>query len=164
MDLNKIDALLERYWGGETSLEEEEQLRDYFCRDGIPEQYKETAALFRYFDTQKKKSVEDNAFDAAVLEKTGARKQAKIRRLLYNTMRIAAGVAVLITATWFVRQEVRQSTPQEMVDTYDDPKLALEETKKALLMISKSFGRAEEETKKINMINEAREEIGKKNM
>jgi hypothetical protein len=164
MDLNKIDALLERYWSGETSLEEEEQLRDYFRRDGISEQYREAATLFRYFDAQKKKSIEDASFDAAILEKTASPKRGKVTRLLYNSMRIAAGVAVLMTAIWFVRQEVRQTTPQEMVDTYDDPKLALEETKKALLMISKSFGRAEEETKKINLINEASEEIGKKKM
>lgn len=164
MDLNKIDALLERYWNGETSLEEEEQLRDYFRRDGVPEHYRDTATLFRYFDTQKKSSVDDAGFDATVIEKISAPKRGRVTRLLYNTMRIAAGIAVLMTAVWFVRQEVRETTPQEIVDTYDDPKLALEETKKALLMISKSFGRAEEETKKINMLNEAREEIGKKKM
>ena len=164
MDLNKIDALLERYWNGETSLEEEEQLRDYFGRDGMPEQYRETANLFRYFDIQKKKSVDDIAFDAAVLSKMDAPRRGKITKLFYNSMRIAAGVAVLMMAVWFVRREVRETTPTEIVDTYDDPKLALEETKKALLMISKSFGRAEAETKKINMLNEAREEIGKKKM
>jgi len=77
-------------------------------------------------------------------------------------MRIAAGLAVLLMAVWFVRNEVRKSTPQEVVDTYDDPQLAFEETKKALLMISKSFGTAEEQAKKINMFNEAQEEIQKK--
>ena len=65
-------------------------------------------------------------------------------------------------AVWFIRNEARESTPQEMVDTYDDPKLAFEETKKALMMISKSFGTAEEQAKKINMFNEAQEEIQKK--
>ena len=164
MDLNKIDALLERYWNGETSLEEEEQLRDYFRRDGIPEQYRETASLFRYFDGQKKKSLGDASFDATVLAKTAAPKRGKLVSLVYNAMRIAAGVAVLMMAVWFIRREVRETTPPEIVDTYDDPKLALEETKKAFLMISKSFGRAEQETKKINILNEAREEIGKKKM
>jgi hypothetical protein len=164
MDLNKIDALLERYWAGETSLEEEEQLRDYFRRDGVPETYRETANLFRYFDTQKKKSVDDAGFDAAVLAKTGVPKRGKMIKLFSNSMRIAAGVAVLMLAVWFVRREVRETTPPEIVDTYDDPKLALEETKKALLMISKSFGRAEQETKKINLLNEAKEEIGKQKM
>ncbi len=58
---------------------------------------------------------------------------------------------------------VRETTPQAVVDTYDDPKLAFEETKKALLMISKSFGTAEEQARKINMFNEAQEEIQREN-
>ena len=76
-------------------------------------------------------------------------------------MRIAAGIAVLMVAVWFIKTEVRKSTPQEIVDTYDDPQLAFEETKKALMMISKGFGQAEQEAKKINLFNEAQEEIQK---
>ena len=75
---------------------------------------------------------------------------------------VAAGLAVVIAATWFIRTEIRSSMPQEVVDTYDDPKMAFEETKKALLIISKSFGTAEAQTRKINMFNEAQEEIQKK--
>jgi hypothetical protein len=89
-------------------------------------------------------------------------KQQRVVRLFYNTMRIAAGLAVVFVATWFIRSEIRSSTPQEVVDTYDDPKLAFEETKKALLMISRSFGTAEEQAKKLNLFNEAQEEIQKK--
>ena len=55
MDSNKIEALLNKYWNCETSLEEEQQLRDYFKQGNIPEQLKEAASLFRYFELQKKK-------------------------------------------------------------------------------------------------------------
>jgi NAD(P)H-hydrate repair Nnr-like enzyme with NAD(P)H-hydrate dehydratase domain len=82
-----------------------------------------------------------------------------VRSLFQNSMRIAAGIAVLMVAVYFIRTEVRKTTPQEIVDTYDDPKLAFEETKKALMMISKGFGKAEEGAKKINLLNEATEEI-----
>lgn len=162
MDSNKIEALLNKYWNCETSLEEEQQLRDYFKGGNIPEQLRETAALFRYFELQKKKSLSDVSFDAQVLAKTKRANKSIVVKLVYNTLRIAAGVAVLVVAVWFIRNEVRKDTPQAVVDTYDDPKLALEETKKALLMISRSFGRAEKETKKINIFNEAQEEIQKK--
>jgi hypothetical protein len=76
-------------------------------------------------------------------------------------MRIAAGVAVLVTATYLVRNEIRETTPQAAVDTYDDPKLAFEETKKALMMISKSFGSAKEKAKNLNKFNEAQEQVQK---
>jgi hypothetical protein len=161
MDSNKINDLLAKYWNCETSLEEEQQLHEYFKGGEIPEQLKETAALFQYFGQHKKKSLNDDAFEQRVLEKVKTPAQGKMVRILYNTMRIAAGVAVLLAAIWFVRKEVRTTTPQAVVDTYDDPQLAFEETKKALLMISKSFGKAEEQTRKINMFNEAQEDIQK---
>jgi len=158
MDSKKIEELVNKYWDCETSLEEEAQLHAYFREGNYPEQLKETAALFGYFDSRKKKTLTDVSFDQSVLRKVKA-PNAKVRTLVYNTMRIAAGLIVLLVAVWFVRSEVRRSTPQEVVDTYNDPKLAFEETKKALLMISKSFGAAEEQAKKINLFNEAQEEI-----
>ena len=54
MDSKQIEQLLEKYWNTETSLEEEQQLRDFFRGESIPEALKETAELFRYFDHQKK--------------------------------------------------------------------------------------------------------------
>ena len=153
--------MLKKYWNCETTLEEEKQLRDYFGGNNIPGQWNDTAALFRYFEEHKKKSLNDVAFEGQVMRHVSVSKQGKLAKLVYNTMKIAAGLAVVILATWFIRNEIRETTPQAVVDTYNDPKLAFEETKKALMMISKSFGNAEEKAKKINMFNEAKEQIQK---
>jgi len=161
MDSEKIDELLSKYWNCETSLEEEEQLQAYFRNASIPDRHKEAAGLFRYFDQQKKKALTDASFEGSVMKKIQAPKAGRIRTLVFNSMRIAAGVIVLVLAVWLVRMEVRKSTPQEMADTFDNPKEAFEETKKALIMISKSFGTAEEQAKKINLFNEAQQEIRK---
>ncbi|HTE31544.1 MAG TPA: hypothetical protein VK666_14280 [Chryseolinea sp.] len=164
MDSDNLQKILQRYWSGDTTLEEEAQLREYFNGNNVPEELKETAALFRYFRENKKKSLSDISFDRVVIDKIHSHpvKRGKVVGLLYNATRIAAGVAVVMVATWFIRNEVRKTTPQDVVDTYDDPKLAFEETKKALMMISKSFGTAQSQTKKINMFNEAQEEIQRK--
>jgi hypothetical protein len=163
MDSNKIEELLNKYWNCETSLEEEQQLKEYFKGNEIPEPLKETAALFQYFEHSKKKSLNDSAFESALMNKVKSPAKGKVVKLVYNAMRIAAGVAVLVAAVWFVREEIRgTSTAQNgevAEDTFEDPKLAFEETKKALMMISKSFGKAEEQAKKINMFNEAQQEI-----
>jgi hypothetical protein len=162
MDSSKLQQLLQKYWSGETTLEEEQLLKDHFHHTEVPEELSEVAAMFRYYEQTKKNALNDIAFDRTLIEKvTGKSKQGKIRNLVFNSMRIAAGVVVVMAATWFIRKEIRLTTPQEVVDTYDDPKLAFEETKKALMMISKSFGTAEEQAKKINMFNEAQEEIQK---
>jgi hypothetical protein len=162
MDSRKIEELLNRYWNCESSLEEEQQLREYFRAGKYPDQLKDTAALFTYFDVHKKKSIDDETFDAQVVGKIQSAPKGRMASLLQNSMRIAAGIAVLVVAFVLVKNEIRKTTPQQVVDTYDDPKLAFEETKKALMMISKSFGTAEQEARKINMFNEAREEIQKR--
>lgn len=168
MDSKRLEELLQKYWDCESSLEEEEELRTYFLtHDHVPEALKDTAALFRYFGENKEKTLNDAAFDAGIIQQTKTPKKGVVRSLVYNTMRIAAGVAALVSAVWFMHRELSApdgttaATPQgqQVVDTYDDPKLAFEETKKALMMISKSFGKAEEQARNINLFNEAKEEI-----
>ena len=164
MDSKRINELLAKYWSCETSLEEEAELREHFKSGNIPDELKETAPLFQYFEENKKKSLNDISFDGQVMQKIQTpAKQGQMARLVYNSMRIAAGLTVVLAATWFIRNEIRSTTPTENVDTYNDPKMAFEETKKALMMISKSFGTAEDQAKKINMFNEAQEEIQKQN-
>lgn len=159
MDSKRIEELLDKYWKAETSVEEEQQLHAYFCNNDVPEAWKDTAAMFRYFDANKSKSLGDRSFDLDLVKRMQQPARSKVLRLVYNTMRIAAGIAVLVLAVWFIRKDVKETNPVVLEDTYNDPKMAFEETKKALLMISKSFGKAEEQAKKINMFNEAQEEI-----
>jgi hypothetical protein len=162
MDSKKIEELLNKYWNCESSLEEEQQLREFFRQQEIPQQWNETAGLFRYFDLHKKKELKDPSFERTVMNKVDSGREGKTRSLVLNTMRMAAGISVLMVAIWFAHQEIKKTNSTEVVDTYDDPKLAFEETKKALQMISKSFGTAEKQAKKINLFNEAQEEIQRK--
>jgi len=161
MDSKQLEQLLEKYWNCETSLEEEKQLREHF-RGEVPKNLKETADLFRYFETQQTQTVVGSDFDAVVRKKIKQlQPQGKSVSMVFNFARIAAGLLVVITATYFVRQEVRKAYPPEIVDTYSDPRLALEETKKALMMISKGFNKAQKEAGKIKVFNEAEEKLQK---
>lgn len=160
MDSEKINELLNKYWDCTTTLEEEKQLQEYFSQPNIPESLAETALLFRYFEDARRKDLTDITFDSHVI-KTISKPKRQMRSLLFNSMRIAAGLIVLVLAVWLVRMEVRKMSPSETGDTYDDPKMAFEETKKALLMISKSFSTAEEQARKINLFNEAQKDIKK---
>src|SRR5688572_9173682 len=96
MDFKNVEELLKKYWNCETTLEEERQLREYFGGHNIPDQLKDAAPLFRYFEETKKKSLNDLAFDGQVMRKVHPPKQGRMTRLVYNAMRIAAGLAVVI--------------------------------------------------------------------
>lgn len=158
MDSKQIEQLLEKYWNCETSLEEERVLREYF-RGQVPENMNEVASLFRYFESQQQKEINSPDFDAEVKQQIRQhRPKGKVINLAF-ALRIAAGLLVVMVATFFVRQEIRKSYPSEVADTYSDPQLALEETKKALLMLSKGFNKAQKEAGKLKVFNEAEQKI-----
>jgi hypothetical protein len=156
MDSRNIEALLEKYWNCETSLEEEQQLRDYF-RLNPEHDASEVGAMFRYFDQQRSGQLPNPEFNKAILGKMNEGGRGKSVRMVYNFARIAAGLLVVVAATFLVRKEMRKSYPAE--DTFSDPKMAFEETKKALMMISKGFGKGQKEVNKINVFNDAENKV-----
>ncbi len=158
MDSKQIEQLLEKYWKCETSLEEEQQLRDYF-RGNVPDNLQDVAQVFQYFGSQQRKEINSPDFDEAVKRKIKQHRPAgKLVNLVFAS-RIAAGLLVVLAATYFVRNEIRKAYPPEVADTYSDPELALEETKKALMMLSKGFNKAQKETSKLKVFNEAEQKI-----
>lgn len=160
MDSRQLDELLQKYWNAETSLEEEQHLREFFAREPVPEALKETASLFRYFEMQKSVGMNDAQFDQELKKKIKPAGKV-VSFSVMQLARIAAGLLVVVAATFFVRQEIKKAYPEEPEDTYSDPKVAFEETKKALMMISKSFNKAQKEASKINVFNEAQEKLKK---
>jgi hypothetical protein len=163
MDSKRIEQLLEKYWNAETSLEEENELHRYFQGTDVPDNLKETASLFRYFESEKSRSLEES-FAAAVTKQIRRRQGGKIISMgnWFQIARVAAGVAVVVAAVYLIGHEVRKSSPGEVTDTESDPKLAFEQTKKALLMISKNFHKAQTEASNINLLNEAEDKIQQK--
>lgn len=156
---SRIEQLLDKYWKCETTLEEEREIRTFFNAEAIPDELKETSLLFKYFEEQKKQTVNEVVFDSKVRASTRAERKGRVIKMVFTSAKIAAGVVVLLAASFLVRQEIRKSYPEEIVDTYSDPQLAFEETKKALMMISKTFGKAKEETEKIKVFSEAEQVI-----
>ena len=69
MDSEKIKALLERYWNCETTLEEEQGLRDFFNGNDIPENLQQEAQLFRYLKQQQALNLHDLSFEHTLKQK-----------------------------------------------------------------------------------------------
>ena len=51
----QADALIEKYYDGLTTGDEEKQLRRFLLQPGLPEQYKPEQAIFGYFEHKKEK-------------------------------------------------------------------------------------------------------------
>jgi len=60
--MNKIhiDKLLEKYWDAETSIDEENELRDYFSSQAIDKTHRSYVDLFRHYKVSSQISVSDH--------------------------------------------------------------------------------------------------------
>lgn len=167
MDSEKIDKLLEEYWGCNTTLAEEEALRKYFSTPGFDKKYHDTATLFHYCDIERRRQPPGD-FDRQLLarlkkeEPSGT--QGKVINLFGNIFRVAAVVSVIATAGYFMHQEMtKEENNPYLGDTFEDPKKAFEETKKALSLISENFNKGRKQAEKVAIFNEATQKIKEKN-
>ena len=66
MESDEIEQLLERYWAGETSLEEEACLRAWFAKGDIPEHLQADRIWFDYLKEEREVHLDDD-FDTRIL-------------------------------------------------------------------------------------------------
>lgn len=96
MKYDEIKALLDRYWEGETSIEEERSIKTYFNAGPIDERLLPVAPLFKAINEEQ-----------TVQMKARAR-QFALRPRMYQYA-AAAAVALLLAAGWWIsRPEVPQ--------------------------------------------------------
>jgi len=123
MVLTKIEQLLEKYDYGETTLQEEQQLKNYFSQETVAPHLEMYKPLFTYFLVNQQ---EQFTKDVPLKSKTNN---------WYKWISVAA-VAVIMLSVYF-------NQPNRINDygTYDDPEMAFNEVKQSLEMISSHFNK-----------------------
>lgn len=178
MEWNRISELLDRYWEGETTVEEEAELKIAFARPDVPAHLKEAATLFQYYTTEQCKEILDESFDARLLIRLESQTGSEInsglpekpilkldsRRKLFTTLiKLAACLFVVLGAALFYQAEQQKQREKQQVvqleETYDDPQKAYEETKKALLLVSAHLNKGKAYVTEIKRIDQAQELI-----
>ncbi len=167
MDYEDIKILLDKYWRCETTLDEELRLRDYFERDDIPAELQPYAGLFRYY-----KNVSglqpDTGFNMGNInprggDRSGEGSSFRIQARWYYR---AAAVILILLSVFIIHERltrVRQEAMELSRDTFKNPKVALQETKKVLMMISVQMHKGEEQAVKISEFNKAENTYKKNN-
>jgi len=126
MDTEKAKQLIENFYKGQTTLDEEQQLRDYFQREEIPEILQPHAGYFRYTEVMGSQ-YEDPDFDPMAkiddepelpishLENQSIKENTKSKTMLRWSLRVAAGFILLLVgfaAGQFLDSKQRASTEQ----------------------------------------------------
>lgn len=130
MVLNSIDKLIEKYENGETSLKEEQVLKNYFSQDNVAPHLEHYKPMFAYFLGNQQEQ-----YTKALPLKTK-------RTFNYKWLSVAA-VAVIMLGVYF-------SQPDDL-GTIEDPELAFNEVSKQLAMISNHFNKG---TATVNYLDE----------
>jgi uncharacterized protein HemX len=138
MEFSKMEALLEKYFEGETSIAEENELKNYFSSSDVAPHLEQYKLLFGYFAESKKENFEK---DVPLVPK---RKKAA-------WLSIAASIAVLLGAGTYVYFNTNKVKENNELGTYENPKEALEATQKALAMLSNNVNAGVEGMQYIQM-------------
>ena len=152
MEYKNIKELMEKYWAGETDLQEESTLKTYFAGADVHPSLEQFRALFSYYNTAREDKSLDS-IDTAVLEHIqvkAAPKEAKIKSLS-RVLSIAAAILVLIgTVTVFWNTDIIDPNKGATIITFDpndsgEAKLALAEVKAALALVSNKVNEGKQE-------------------
>lgn len=89
----EIEKLLEKYYEGETTLQEEKYIKEFFSKGDVPAHLQHHAAEFGYYQHAAKEIPSKNLNEALLRE---IEKKGRIIQFRALSLRIAAGIALVI--------------------------------------------------------------------
>ncbi len=150
MALDRIEKLIEKYFDGETSIAEENELQVYFSSPGVAQHLEQYQPVFGYFAQAKTQQFTQN-----VALKTKKRKRAA-------WLSVAASVVVLFGIGTFMYTNEKAAASEDL-GTYDDPEQAFAATQKALALVSEKVNQGRESVGYIKAYEQSKNRIFKNN-
>ena len=144
---HKIEEIIAKYFEGESTLEEERTLSEYFSGNNIAPHLVTYKPLFQFVEKEK------NQQSDVQISKNITQKKSK------PWLAIAAAVCLFAVGTVWIYDAQVNSTPPD--GAIDDPELAFEETKKALLLVSENLNKGMNQTVYLSEFNKSKNLIFK---
>jgi hypothetical protein len=152
MNEEELKRLIEKYYSGTSTEDEEKALRAFFSENIAPPGYEAEKEIFSYYMDATDIPEPSADFEAGIIKAInssyGRDRAVKVRRLLVPLLSTAAGLLILIGSYFFF---VYKIVPE---DTYTDPQLAYAETMKILMDVSTQINRRTRPLKNVGKINE----------
>ncbi len=126
-----IKKLLEKYYEGNTSLQEDLLLKEFFST-GSPAGFETESEIFMHYSAMNACTEPDAGFEGRIMQRIleAERPSAGMKRYLMPLAAAAASV-IIIAGSWFLF-----SQRYERADTFSDPAIAYAETMKILYSVS----------------------------
>lgn len=159
MEYNDIDKLLDKYFDGNTSLEEEKMLRKYFRENkNLPMQLENIRHLFGYIDAEAEETADFEIYKPSVTS------NSKRRYIIYLSG-IAASIILLIGIYFYFNA----ANPDKKIYAYINGKaitneqIAINETKKVLYKVSVNFNEGTGPLRNLSKFNKTKNLLTKNN-
>lgn len=149
MESHKIETLLEKYFEGDTTIAQENQLQEYFSSPNVAQHLEQYRPMFGYFSKAREQQ----------FEQTLPLQPRKRKAVAW--LSVAASVVVLLGVGTFAYNNMQNSSSDEL-GTYDDPEVAFRETQKALDMLAGHVNTGVESVAYINEYEDSKNLVFKK--
>ena len=153
---NSLDHLVERFWSGEASLEEEQQLREMFKYGHVPEGMEDLATYFEAIDEEQVGLSLDASFDDKIIKKIEASSGKKVISIRKWFIPIAAA---LIAAAVFIGVQTDEPSGLAEEPSKEEVKEAYKQTEQALFLISSKMKKGNQHMLSLNKFNKAQTRI-----
>jgi hypothetical protein len=154
MEYQKIEEILNRYLEGESTLEEETLLKEYFSQAGLPAEHREMKELFLFLTEANLEAAPPFDVSAELNSLVENEWKKETRNRFRRVMAWAGSAAAVLVLTFGIFQYMNK--PEAVIkDTYKDPKLAYAETKRALLMVSRTMNRSTTSLKYLSKVDQS---------
>ncbi len=151
METMHIKELLDRYFEGQTSLAEEEQLRTYFSSGKVADELLPYRELFAGLDDLHLQSHNDGLADELMdfIIESEHKEKSKFRFLWQAVSAIAAVLLLALLLVNFPKSDSRWT------DTYDDPQVAYAEATKTLQFVAAKYNEGMHQLKPVGKLTKA---------
>ena len=154
MNEEELKRLIEKYYDGTSTDEDEIALRRWFSENAAPEGYEAEKEIFGYYMEAAEVPEPSADFEArikkAIDNSDQTRMSVRVRRLLLPVLSAAAGLLILAGSYFFLIHRT------DRADTFTDPEIAYAETMKILMDVSSQMNHGTSPLKKVGRINEVR--------
>ncbi|MCK4745760.1 MAG: hypothetical protein KAT15_01940 [Bacteroidales bacterium] len=162
--LEEIRKILDRFYQGESTLEEERMLEEYFSLTTVPEELIPDKDLFQSFRAGNDSVVVPADLNQKIIDSIGQveRKATRTRRIsIFSLSGLAAGLLVMIAVYLFYIRTDRPAllASNQMTDTFQDPMDAYEEAKRALSYVSTKLNYGTSELKHVKQVRKTAEPL-----
>jgi hypothetical protein len=148
--MKEIEKIIAKYLEGESSLEEEKQLREYLKKDTVPKEYLYLKDEFSYFEFVSNEKCNINTDELLKSQKRQAKvyKLSEMQRFAIKVSS-AAATLIIVIAAYFIFVVDNDKYPN---DTIKDPQIAYKEAQHAFGLVSEKLNKGTNKLSKFNVL------------